>query len=206
MRLVFVLLASVLAATRPLPVRACSVVGPQPFEIDAAMAATDRQPPALTGLAVTNVKRGRAPENTGCGSTGTSCDDLGWIGILPAVTDDHTPAGQLGYLVSLVRGQLPEGLALPPQTFALPGPNREMTLFWLDGNTDDQESFDFTLSVVAIDLAGNESAPMQVHIGNDGKGCSVTWFRRPTTAALTLALLALATLTRRRSPAGTRRH
>jgi uncharacterized protein (TIGR03382 family) len=203
MRFVVVTLVIVVAVGRPSAVDACSLLNPQPFEIDPAMQATDHQPPVLTGLAVTDIKRGRGPESTGCGSSGSSCDDLGWIGINPAVTDDHTPAEKLGFLVSVVGGKLPQGLDVPAEPLRLPLPGQQIVLSWLDGASDDQEPFDFTLSVVALDLAGNESAPVEVHVSNDGGGgCNIAWFRNPTAPALAFALLALAALTRRRSRSG----
>jgi MYXO-CTERM domain-containing protein len=199
MRLAVVLFAVVSAALPAWHVRACSVAGPQPFEVDPTMSVADVRAPELTGLSVTTIKRGKSSENTGCGSSGSSCDDLGWIGILPAVTDDRTPTAELGYALSLVEGKLPEGLELPSQRFKLPAPGKEIRLSWLDGQTDDQEPFDFVLSVVVIDLAGNETAPMAVHVTNGGNGgCSVAWSRTPRAAGPMFALLALAALARRR--------
>jgi len=200
-------LVLVVAATwvRAASVHACSVAGPQPFEIDPAMSATDTVAPKLTGLSVTSIKRGKGSENTGCGSSGTSCDDLGWIAILPTATDDHTPTDQLGYSLSLARGELPEGLTLPTEAFELPAPGKEIRLSWLDGQTDDQEPFAFTLSVVVIDLAGNETFPMEIQVANGGNGgCSVGRFGYPNVAALTSAAFALAALTRRRARCRTR--
>jgi hypothetical protein len=167
------------------------------------MSAADVQAPKLTGLAVTTIKRGKGSENAGCSSSGTSCDDLGWVAILPAVTDDHTPASELGYALSLVEGKLPEGLELPLQRFKLPVPGKEIRLSWLDGQTDDQEPFDFVLAVVVIDLAGNESAPLGVHVTNGGNdGCSVARLRTSTAAGTAFALLALAAFARRRTRPG----
>ena len=62
-----------------------------------------------------------------------------------------------------------------------------LALFW-DGDDD----FDFTVVVIAIDEAGNESAPRTVHITNGAGGCSVGHRRASDGFALAVLALALA--------------
>ena len=91
--------------------------------------------------------------------TVNTCDGLGSLAISAAPTDDVTPATDIGYRFSLVAG------ALPPSFYILlDEPSRavvsdgQIWFDWSDG-TDDHQPIDFTLRVVAIDRAGNESAP-----------------------------------------------
>jgi hypothetical protein len=78
-----------------------------------------------------------------------------------------------------------------------------LTLGWVDGDDDRQEPFDFTLEVVAVDAAGNRSAPMRVRVADGGRGCSLLPRGGGGGSALAfmVATLGLA-LTRRRRPRG----
>ena len=49
----------------------------------------------------------------------------------------------------------------------------DLMLDWVDSATDGQPTLNFTLRVVAIDLAGNESAPQTVRINDDRAGARV---------------------------------
>ena len=63
---------------------------------------------------------------------------------------------------------------------------------WWDGEGD-QEAFSFTLEVVAIDLAGNESAPQTLLIADGGSGGCRVAGRAPPLAPKTVAVLLLTT-------------
>jgi hypothetical protein len=138
----------------------CSVVIVK-HEPDAAERQTDRQPPAQVTGNVVRVLRGTR--------AGTSCDNTGLIVIeITGAKDDRTPREKIGYRITHVAGTLPYGVSLPSYVFLLPvaagDVSREvfrvtLPLPWGDRATGDQESIDFTLAVVAVDLAGNESAP-----------------------------------------------
>ena len=65
---------------------------------------------------------------------------------------------------------------------------------WDDG-TEDHAPIDFTLRVVAIDRAGNESAPQTVRVTDDPGGCAVV---RPHPRGLAWAVAAALLLARRR--------
>jgi hypothetical protein len=182
--------------------RACSVAGPTPLQVDPAAKATDTQPPTLTVAALSAVQRGQAPQSSGCGSsTASSCDDLGAIRIAVDGTDDMTMPIELGFRASLVGGTPPTGLSIPEGPVLSAGTfgGNELVFWWIDGSTDDQEAIDFTLSIVAVDHAGNESAPKTVRIFSEGSGggCAVaTRARRPR--LVTFPVLALAALAARR--------
>jgi MYXO-CTERM domain-containing protein len=106
-----------------------------------------------------------------------------------------TAPDRIGYRFSLVNGTLPANLVL--RTTAIEPVAGVLRLFF----PDDTGSFDFTLQVVAVDLAGNESAPQNVHVVNaEPSDCSIghTPDRQRGLVFVTLALLLLAGRRRRR--------
>jgi hypothetical protein len=190
-RAVFLVTVGLAAAWTPTPARACSKVAPAPHVVDETLQATDQTPPVLPPLAAPRITRGKGPEPSGCGSAASSCDDLGEIAFHAQATDDTTPAAKIGYLFTLEAGSLPPGLALPGAVEPFAG---GLAFGWIDGATDDQEPIDFTVRVVALDLAGNESAPQMVRV-TDGSGSSGGCaFARPRAPSRGLAFAALAAL------------
>jgi hypothetical protein len=86
-----------------------------------------------------------------------SCGDTGTVRIdLAPAADDTTPLTQLGYRLVLVSGEVPESIR------AMIGVNlaAEVPLI-LRPSFDEVSSLDATLSAIAIDAAGNESAPSE---------------------------------------------
>ena len=73
----------------------------------------------------------------------------------------------------------------------------EIWFNWTDG-TEDHEPIDFTLLVVAIDRAGNESAPQMVRVHDDPGGCAIARPRRPYRGLTFVAAAALLLAARRR--------
>jgi len=76
---------------------------------------------------------------------------------------------------------------------------------WNDGASGDQEAFDVTFAVVAIDRAGNESAPrtFRAQHGGTGGGCRIAGRRGSVVGLIAFALLAGFAGTRRgRRPRG----
>jgi MYXO-CTERM domain-containing protein len=200
-RALLLILAAAVVSAVPVPARACSIAGPEPLVLDPSLQATDRQPPALTAISLVSVKRGQGSEASGCGGRGSSCDDLGSLGITVSATDDATAPADLGYRMTVASGKLPAGLSIPDFAMKAVGGPGELYLFWTDGATDDQESFDFTLTVVAVDRAGNASAPATLHIVDGDSGCNVAAAaRRSGASALVAALMLLAVGLRRRRP------
>jgi MYXO-CTERM domain-containing protein len=192
---VFLAIASVAgAAAMPAPARACSTIGPTPYEIDPSLQAADNVPPTLPPLSVAHLHRGKA--HGAC--SGSTCDGLASLGIAGAATDDVARPEGVGYRMSVVAGALPANFLL------LSGPTRfyvqDGTIWfsWDDGETDDQESIDFTLQVVAIDLAGNESAPQTIRVTDDQFGCAIARGHRASGRTAGFALLAVAWLAARR--------
>ena len=193
------IVAAAAVAGLPADARACSISGPIEHVVDPSMQATDQTPPTLPPNLETTIKRGMGPQQQGCGQGSSSCDDLGVITIAARATDDVTPPTRIGYRLTLAAGSTPAGLQLPssPVEFAGGG---GVALAWLDGATDDQEPINFTLQVVAIDLAGNESAPQTVRIRDDsGHACAVARGHRGWGALAAAAVAAMFLRVRNRS-------
>jgi hypothetical protein len=132
-------------------------------------------------------------DGTGCMS-GDSCGDFTSVRLTNLATDDMTPAERIGYRFAVVAGRPPGGFTLPEGTVDLASTDGSL---WLRGSgiADD---IDFTLQLVAVDLAGNESAPQTVRIHDDTGGCSVGRRGGAGVGALVIATLAFATAVRRR--------
>jgi len=165
--------------------------------LDPSMQGSDLVAPTLPAIPAPRIVRGKAAEQSGCSSSASSCDDLGGVGFQVQATDDLTPPERIGYLFTLVSGSLPAGLVLPGAVEPRGG---EVAFGWVDGADDDQEPIDFTVRVVAIDLAGNQSVAQMVRVTDEGSGCTVA--RRPAAdggpAALALVAGALLAARRRR--------
>jgi MYXO-CTERM domain-containing protein len=173
--------------------RACDPVGQFNHTVDPSMQPADQTPPTLP--AVPRPLLHYAEDSAGCG--GAKCGDATYAGIPAVATDDMTPVQQIGYRVSLASGTLPPNFSLP--TTAVDPIAGFVRLYF---NADTDMGFDFILQVVAIDLAGNESAPQTVRVTDDsGHACAVARGRAGRTdlgwAAL-LALVAVAYRQRRR--------
>ena len=188
-------------ASVPADARACSLVGPQPHIVDPALQASDQVPPTLPAPLPARVKRGEPPQQSGCGARESSCDDLGIIYITAQATDDMTPPDKIGYRLSLESGVLPAGLTLPTDAVEPGQPSDQLLLYWSDDGARDQEPFAFTVRIVAIDLAGNESPPQLLLIADEpSQACAVARGRvsRPWPAGIAALAVLLATCRRRR--------
>jgi hypothetical protein len=141
------------------PARACDPVGLTPHTVTPALQASDQTPPTLPALPSAIVYR---PGEAGCGG---SC---GWrIEIAALATDDMTSSSQIGYRITPAR-TLPAGFTVPD--FAVDPVGDHVVLY---GDFGD-DPFGFTLRVVAIDLAGNESPPQNVEVGGGpGHACAL---------------------------------
>lgn len=164
------------------PARACEPIGQTAHTVIASMQATDQTPPVLPALPPADVHRSDGSGRGGCGQM--VCPDVGIISIAALATDDMTAPAQIGYRFTLESGMLPAGFTLPPT--AVVG----TALWW--GSDPGHGAIDFTLRVVAIDLAGNESAPQTVRVVDDtGGGCAIVWLRRSSAGPAVLAIAAL---------------
>jgi len=195
------LLALAIAAATawgPTPARACSFAGPTAHVVDPSLQATDQTPPTFPAPISYEVRRG-IQSSGGCSHS--SCEGTGEIYLSADATDDATPPERIGYRLSREAGTLPSGLILPHGAIepGLSGPR--LFLLWDSGARDGDEPIDFTLRVVAIDLAGNESAPQLVRVQDDPPGgCGIARRRASGSgrAALVVAALLLLVAHRRR--------
>ncbi|MEL6343592.1 MAG: GlyGly-CTERM sorting domain-containing protein [Myxococcota bacterium] len=161
---------------------ACSIIGPGPFEIDEGI--DDDNPPALPGEDVdVRVIRGRGPTCYPDGSISSdSCADIGSLEISflagedeeapeQSITGGADPQLGVGYRFAVVDGLGPIGLGVPsrPMEMFFRDGRASTSFTWIDGASDIQEPFDLTLRVWAVDLAGNESDPIDVVITDPGK-------------------------------------
>jgi hypothetical protein len=145
------------------PVLACSIIT-SPHELDPQEQLIDRTPPERIEATVARIGRGRGPVVQEDGTvTGTSCDDVGSVGLklkfIPK--DDRTAPEKLGYRFIHVGGVLPEGLQISDHATHDLRMNEELFLHWGDGAIDNQESIEFAIAIIAVDLGGNESAPSE---------------------------------------------
>ena len=167
--------------------RACSPLGYPSHVVIPSMQATDQTPPTLPAIPPPEIHRSDG-SGQGCDNY---CPSVGSIRIAALATDDMTAPDKIGYRFTLEAGALPEGFSLPAADIETAGPS--VGLFW-SGDTRD-EAVDFTLQVIAIDLAGNESAPQTVRVAHDpGGACAVAGGagRRAPLAGLLLAALLVA--------------
>jgi hypothetical protein len=128
--------------------------------------------------------------------SGGACGGLASL-VIPVERPDGDPDPEetVGYRLALVDGALPAGLDLPDDP--LVGPR--ILLVWSDRASEDP--FELTLSLTAVDAAGNEGDPVEIEVTDPGVvpfdepvGCDSTG----RTGWLGLGLLAPLAVRRRR--------
>jgi hypothetical protein len=170
--------------------RACDPVGDFPHTLDPSMQAADQTPPTLPAVPAPTIHYG-ADDSSGCGDA--KCGDATYIGIAALATDDVTPPADIGYRLSLVDGVLPANTTLPATAI---DPFLDQVRVYFPHDT---VAFDFTLQVVAIDLAGNESPPQSVHVHHfESSECSLGRGGAARPAVGWIAVAALIACARRR--------
>lgn len=154
---------------------------PRVHELDLEQVGVDITPPGEIPAVDVEVIRGQGPRpGDGCSMGGAgSLDDLGRVILHVATpTDDGTSADLMGYRVVHFDGKLPSNIAMPTtEAWRLERLTEDgggdLYLYWDDGSTDHQESLDFTIDIVPIDLAGNEGPAYRVRIRDGGDaGCA----------------------------------
>ena len=136
------------------------VMPPERHRVDSAHRSLDRKRPARPTISVLAIARGHGPRRYAL-----DIDGLGGIQFRVSATDDRTFPRNLGYRIVSVGGTLPNGFQLPD--WAVRATQFDSTgigsiaIAWNDGATDVQEPFDFRVVVIAVDLAGNKSAPSE---------------------------------------------
>ena len=168
--------------------RACNLPVLTPHVVDPALRAVDQVPPVLPTLPPPLLTRGKLSMDHGCLAPPPdhSCDEIAMFELSAVATDDATPPEKVGYRLSLEAGKLPSGLVLPSDAVES-GPGRNLAITWPDS---EHAATQFDLRVVAIDAAGNESAPQVVRVQGVDIGCGGAADPRSGIALLTLLLAA----------------
>jgi uncharacterized protein (TIGR03382 family) len=189
-----------LSVTFPVQARACSFAFLEHF-VDADEVEVDTTPPAAPVIG--EVLFHRSPDGSsqnGCSQSASSCDGTGTIGIsIDVAADDRTAEADMGYLIEITSGELPDEFFLPTE----PVRADESGIIWLPFS-DHGQDIDFAFSVQARDLGGNLGEPAVVQVSDSGPqgGCSAGASAGPASLALVLLALAAALRRRRRVFAG----
>lgn len=162
--------------------RACSYAIPPPVTPTPFATDPDVTPPQLFDAVVGGLERGIAPTES---SARGGCSTRSELWISATATDDRTAPDQLAYRVEALRGN-------PPLYYDEPMPY--MYFVWEE---DPDEPLDFEVRVRAVDLAGNESNPIDLSVYDPGSGspdggCHLAGTRRPASPVGLALLLALA--------------
>jgi hypothetical protein len=172
------------------PASACSLPGLEQHLTDSTTG--DTAPPGdLTSLTYALARSENDNEVT------SSCGDLAIL-TLNIEPPESEQAEQIGYQIS--SDDAPDGLVLPDTP--LRAPEGTLSLAWPDDPEAGHSVVAFTISVSAVDLAGNAGPPteLRVYDGGDTEACSVSGPRAGTSSfALLFALsVAVARFVRRR--------
>lgn len=149
---------------------ACSLASPAEHTVTENP--TDVVAPSVPTADVAIV-RGHGPVETEDGSLmSSSCDDLGFLNLSLAATDDVSAPGNLGYVVTLVEGgDLPDGLTLSTDGMVpVRTESGGLTISWIDEEMDEQDAFSFEIDIAAMDEAGNLGEPARLLVEDDGLG------------------------------------
>ena len=169
------------AALRPQLAAACSRVAPEAFEIDRSLARDDQTAPTpFRGLtASTHRVAGEHCKNGTCISS--SCGDAGYVELRfdpPRDGTEDTESTDLGYRVVWLNGKMPEAMR---NEIGVVRPLNAGPSLTLEAGFAGITELDGELALVAVDRAGNESAPSEaVHV--QWSGCT-EYFDEPACAA-----------------------
>jgi hypothetical protein len=140
--------------------------------------------------------RGVPKRDNGClPDTSSKCDFTVLLDIAVRATDDMTPPDKIGYRLSLESGTLPSTFVLPADAVER-ADNGPLTIVWV--NSRRERGGSFGLKVVAIDAAGNESAPQTVLATDVDVSCETV--AGPGAGPALVALLLVAWRRLRRKP------
>lgn len=129
---------------------ACSPFTPRDHVVDAAHA-DDVVPPEPIQDPVLSVTRGEG-----------GCEGTGWITINFSASDDRAPTDQLGFEVVAVSGA-DEHIRIPLGVRQYWWAIGEIMVYF----TDWGQAIDLVVDITVVDLNGNRSAPVRVHVVAD---------------------------------------
>ena len=151
------------------PALACRLLSMEFHQVDAELHEIDTSAPGRPTVVQVDAYRRAGMTCTDASCVWNSCGDTGTVRIaLAPSAEDDTPPSQLGYRLSLVAGAVPESMqGLIGVDLAGAGP------LFLRPSFDEVATIDAVLTAVAIDAAGNESAPSEPFVVQFG-GCTLT--------------------------------
>lgn len=172
--------AVVVVVSAPELAEACSYPWPEEFAVDPAHANDATPPPAVTDV-VWEVHRS---DDGGCSES--TCGGGGTISIDFVAADDRTPGSRLGIEVRALAGD-DEHIAIPQGIWTWVEPGHVFFLF-----SDENYDIDVTLEITVVDLNGNRSPPVVVHIEDRVLvGCAASGPRGSHTSAILIVLASL---------------
>ena len=142
----------------------CSLITPVPFRVvgDSRYEVVPERP-VVTDL---RVQRGTDPVADDGRLMRTSCDDVGWVTIvLQQPSHDPHLTEDVGYLLELQGGSLPDGLVLPE----IPWLGDTLVLPWLDVGVIRERPINFQLGITPIDIGGQRGPALQISIYEQGR-------------------------------------
>ncbi len=150
------------------PASTCLFAPTELHRIDADLRGSDTAAPGTPVIVEVEAFRRNGTTCTHANCVTNSCGDTGTVRIdLAPAADDGTPPDQLGYRLTLLRGELPDSMrSLVGVNLAGGRP------FYLRPSFDELPLLNLTFTAVAVDAAGNESAPT-VPFEVDFEGCTL---------------------------------
>lgn len=150
------------------PARTCIFMPALPHHVDAALQRSDAAAPEKPVVVAVDAFRRNGMTCTRQSCVSNSCGATGTVRIdLAPSADDATPPEQLGYRLSVVRGELPPSMSgMLGVTLAGGRP------IYLRPTFDELPAIDAELVAVAVDAAGNESEPTEP-FGVSFDGCTL---------------------------------
>lgn len=139
------------------PASGCIFAPPVLHRVDAALRAADVSAPATPVVVSVDAFRRNGMTCTRASCVANSCGSTGTVRIdLAPSADDVTPADELGFRLVLVRGELPESMRA-----SIDVPLAAGQTVYLRPGFDELPLVHVALAAVAVDAAGNESAPTE---------------------------------------------
>jgi hypothetical protein len=136
---------------------------PAQFPTGSTAGGSSQPPPALSLVDARVTRSKYAPPGNG------DCGEVGSLHLQFEIVGSSSWPADLGVRLSLVGGSLPPAFQGPE--YALVAPQGTLDF---SGGDDPSQPMDFTLQARAVDSAGNESSPIEVHLTDSGRsgGCS----------------------------------
>jgi hypothetical protein len=148
------------------PAQACTKVAwtPEPYAVDPSLRALDSTPPSAFSEVTVLAYRSPATICRGQTCTYDTCGDAAAVELsFVPPSDDQTPSSELGFRIELISGEIPQSMLDVMQA-------RPLTpALAFEVGFHEIAALDAVIALVAVDRAGNESAPSApIHLGYSG--------------------------------------